>query len=151
MPHNRFSTKNEWECRMPCSYAPNHSGYVAKPITILWVGCQCTRLIMVNTERERYIYTHVHFLNIDGIYIYTVQIYMHVHIYYIMKVQALELEYQELRKQINQQPLPGRIRGLRRTVGTDPSHLKICSANIDSSFQPTVCYFCLRGFLMTLC
>jgi hypothetical protein len=85
------------------------------------------------------------------IYIYTVQIYMHVHIYYIMKVQALELEYQELRKQINQQPLPGRIRGLRRTVGTDPSHLKICSANIDSSFQPTVCYFCLRGFLMTLC
>ena len=106
---------------------------------------------MVNTERERYIYiyiyTHGHFLNIDGthththiyiytyIYIYTVQIYMQVHIYYIMKVQALELEYQELRKQINQQPLPGRIRGLRRTVGTDPSHLKICSANIDSSFN----------------
>lgn len=60
---------------------------------------------------------------------------MQVHIYYIMKVQALELEYQELRKQINQQPLPGRIRGLRRTVGTDPSHLKICSANIDSSFN----------------
>ena len=41
--------------------------------------------------------------------------FVRIHMYYIyiwglpMKVQALELEYQELRKQINQQPLLGRI------------------------------------------
>ena len=60
-------------------------------------------------EKHRDTHTRVHF------FLSTVLTYIHVHMYYIyiwglpMKVQALELEYQELRKQINQQPLLGRI------------------------------------------